>query len=210
MVTDDGHRHTVWRLPPDETLLPELDRARHYVADGHHRVAASRVLWERAGRPAEPALVCVRARRRRAHAGGVSTGCSPDRSTPGRCSTGSGPATTSSSRTRGRSARGTSRVRLAGHWYAARRRAAHPSGVLPLGVALLEDTLGPTPLEPVRATADELRELADRSAGAGFVLQPPPIDAVLGLADTGRVLPAKTTYFRAKPASGLFVRSVTG
>ena len=41
----------MWRLPDDASraVLEELGSSVHYVADGHHRVAASLRVWERRG-----------------------------------------------------------------------------------------------------------------------------------------------------------------
>lgn len=206
VTTSDSHRHTVWRLPDDPALLAELDAAQHYVADGHHRVAASRVLWEREGRPDGHVLVAV------VHAG-ADLDLEPfHRLLPG-------PVDADALLTRLAASYDVTagkgedlgpwdcRVRVGGRWYVARRRGPRPEGVLPLGVAMLEDALAPTALEPVRAKASRLRDQADAAHGAGFVLEAPALEEILALADAGRTVPAKTTYFRPKPASGLFVLS---
>ena len=57
----DGNEHTLW--PVDDDVADELAHALgdgvHYIADGHHRVAARLQAWEAAGRPAEGAVLCV-------------------------------------------------------------------------------------------------------------------------------------------------------
>ena len=58
-----------------------------------------------------------------------------------------------------------------------------------------------------QAKRSRLRDRTDAADGAGFVLEAPALEGVLALADAGRTVPAKTTYFRPKPASGLFVLS---
>ena len=40
-------------------LSEELGQHVHYIADGHHRVAASLVTWDKAGRPQDAGVMCV-------------------------------------------------------------------------------------------------------------------------------------------------------
>jgi uncharacterized protein (DUF1015 family) len=54
-----------------------------------------------------------------------------------------------------------------------------------------------------------LRELQDRvvaERAVGFALAPVAVAEVLDRADTGRTMPAKTTYFHPKVRSGVFLR----
>ena len=49
-----GRLQSVWRVPDGaatDDLVAELCAARHYIADGHHRVAAALVAWRAAGCP---------------------------------------------------------------------------------------------------------------------------------------------------------------
>ena len=58
----DGLEHTVWRVTDDEDttdLAAALGDAVHYIADGHHRVAARLLAWERAGRPDDAGVLCM-------------------------------------------------------------------------------------------------------------------------------------------------------
>ena len=58
----DGARHTVWRIPQGpqtDELCRELGAATHYIADGHHRVAASLEVWARSGRDSSRGVLCV-------------------------------------------------------------------------------------------------------------------------------------------------------
>ncbi|RLV50303.1 DUF1015 family protein [Nocardioides mangrovicus] len=113
--TADGVEHAVWRLGPLPDLAAELSSARHYLADGHHRAAASLRLWERAGRPAR------------------------------------------------------------------------------FGVGVVVYALDGLSLEAHR-----------RPPGEEVLV--PSLAEVIATADAGRTVPPKTTWFRPKPASGLFVR----
>ena len=58
----DGARHTVWRIPggsQTEALCRELGATTHYIADGHHRVAASLRVWARSGHDSRRGVLCV-------------------------------------------------------------------------------------------------------------------------------------------------------
>lgn len=58
----DGRQQTVWRVaegPDTATVTEELAAAGHYIADGHHRVAAALEEWRLDGKPAEAGLLCV-------------------------------------------------------------------------------------------------------------------------------------------------------
>jgi uncharacterized protein (DUF1015 family) len=61
LVAPDGVEHTVWQVTGDETeaLAEALGQGVHYVADGHHRVAARLRAWELAGRPDDAGVLCV-------------------------------------------------------------------------------------------------------------------------------------------------------
>ena len=58
----DGLEQTVWRVadgPDTDTLTEELGGDAHYIADGHHRVAASLEEWRTAGKPPDAGVLCV-------------------------------------------------------------------------------------------------------------------------------------------------------
>ena len=58
----DEWEQTVWRVPESasKVLSDELSRAVHYIADGHHRVAASLDVWRQGeDRPSDDGLMCV-------------------------------------------------------------------------------------------------------------------------------------------------------
>ena len=57
-----GLAQQVWRVPPGaatEGLAAELTASDHYIADGHHRVAAALAAWHRGGGPADAGILCV-------------------------------------------------------------------------------------------------------------------------------------------------------
>ena len=61
-VDGPGLQQTLWRVADGQAAVAvteELTAAVHYVADGHHRVAAAIEEWRLAGKPPEAGLLCV-------------------------------------------------------------------------------------------------------------------------------------------------------
>lgn len=216
-TSSDGWRQSVWRVrdAAGSLLVEALSRSVRHIADGHHRVAASLEMWERAGRPAEAALLCIlyppdglrlRAFRRRISGpvdaarlrallevcGEVSE-CAPGELSPR--STG---------------------VYVDGTWLAAQLTMTRPTGVAGLDLTLLEQHVfspllgdaAPERIEsiPVTTPLERLTSWCDRDGGAVFVLAPPTLQQLGEVADLGQVMPPKTTYFDPKPYAGVFVR----
>ncbi len=218
----DGTRHTVWRIPQGpqtEELCRELGAATHYIADGHHRVAASLEVRARSGRDPGRGVLCVAypldglrlASFERRVAGPVDparvralldagfdvhpAGDGPD--APAGVAPGTGAPAVA--------------VRLGRRWYTASPRGTRPPGSPGLDVSLLHDRvldrLPPgTPVLPTRAPTAVLAAACDADGGALFVLPPPELDTLLAIADAGEVVPAKSTFFWPKPGSGIFLR----
>jgi uncharacterized protein (DUF1015 family) len=215
----DSWEQTVWRVAEASTkrLSKELSRAVHYVADGHHRVAASLSVWEKAGRPKRTGLMCVLypldgldllAFHRRVigpvrgadllalmgHAFDVHEIAQPEESA------------------------GCFALYVEGRWYDAAHSGSRPEGASGLDVTLLNDLV----LEPLLGSAAQaaprlqiaaapspqadLTEACDADGGALFVLRPPSLDQLTDVADRGEVMPPKTTYFDPKPYAGIFLR----
>jgi uncharacterized protein (DUF1015 family) len=214
VTAGDGWEQTVWPLPPAATaaLAEALDRVPHYVADGHHRVAATLRLWERAGRPQATGVMCVlypfgslrvSAFHRRvvgpvepSDLWSVMEGVLEVRPTPGP------------------TAVGTFDLYVDHGWYAVTRGGSRPPGADGLDVAVvgrevLDPLLGDAPgrVETAADTGDlaELVASCDRDGGALFVLRPPTLDQIVDVADRGEVMPPKTTCFAPKPYAGLFL-----
>jgi uncharacterized protein (DUF1015 family) len=55
---------------------------------------------------------------------------------------------------------------------------------------------------------DELKRRADESGGASFALYPCSLDELFTVADAGRLMPPKSTWFEPKPRSGLFIHKI--
>jgi uncharacterized protein (DUF1015 family) len=216
-----GFQQTVWRVAEGSAtsaVVEELAAADHYIADGHHRVAAALEEWRLGGKPADAGLLCVihpiddlrlSAFHRRV-TGPVDPADLIELLTPGFQvrATPEPPAPTL----------GTFGLYVGGGWFEVRyqgRRANGPSG---LDVALLEERvlkrlgqLSPGPAPTVEITSggtavDELVRRCDADRGALFTLAPPTPEALTRLADAGEVMPPKTTYFEPKPCAGIFLR----
>ena len=215
----DGLEQTVWRVPGSVSgvLSKELSEAVHYIADGHHRVAASLREWQLAGRPSDAGVLCViypreglrlSAFHRRVagpmHAftllGFLSDAFDvrgiavPDDAT------------------------GCFGLYVDGRWFDVSYNGVRPPGAAGLDIAVLntevlEPLLGvgvqaASRLEivPALASLTELTQRCDQDGGALFALRPPTLDQLMDVADRGEVMPPKTTYFDPKPYAGIFLR----
>ncbi len=63
-----------------------------------------------------------------------------------------------------------------------------------------------TGVELIRAPIEVLLAACDTDGGALFVLPAPELETITAIADAGEVVPAESTYFSPKPASGVFLR----
>jgi len=215
----DGWEQTVWRVPESVTkvLSEELSRAVHYIADGHHRVAASLRVWQLAGRPSDAGLLCViypldglrLLPFHRRVAGPVDASellallsdgfdvreiADPDEAV------------------------GSFGLYTDGRWYDASYKGLRSPGAAGLDIAILNDEVlepllgvgalaAASRLEMVRSlSGTELTKACDEDGGALFVLRPPTLDQLTEVADRGEVMPPKTTYFDPKPYAGVFLR----
>ncbi|HET6625072.1 MAG TPA: DUF1015 family protein [Nocardioidaceae bacterium] len=218
----DGLQQTVWRVPEGSGMLSvarELAAADHYIADGHHRVAAALAQWRLGGgKPADAGLLCVihpmddlrlSAFHRRltgpldpAEVVRLLTAAFQVRAVP------EPPAPMP----------GTFGLYVGHRWFAVSHQGNHGGCRADLDVAVLQtqvlerlEQLRPRPSYPVemaatRMSIDELTERCDADGGALFTLAPPPLEALTALADAGEVMPPKTTYFAPKPCAGIFLR----
>lgn len=215
----DEWEQTVWRVPEPSSrvLADELSRDVHYIADGHHRVAASLSVWHDEGRPPDAGLMCVMfpfdalrllAFHRRvtgpvdraellavlSEAFDVSDLSHPDEAT------------------------GTLAVYVDGRWYDVSYRGARSPGAAGLDIAIVnEQVLRPLLGPDLQATARVritsapspfagLTQACDEDGGALFALRPPALEQLTDVADRGEVMAPKTTYFDPKPYAGIFLR----
>jgi uncharacterized protein (DUF1015 family) len=211
----DGSHHTIWRIPGGpltEALCRELGTATHYIADGHHRVAASLKVWDRSGRDSSHSVLCVAypldglrlASFDRRVAGPIDSALvrglleahfdvRPAADTREALASGVG-------------------VNLDGRWYTATCRAGRPPGSAGLDVSLLHHRVldrlpAGTKVELARAPIEALLAACAADGGVLIVLRPPTLETVTAIADAGEVVPAKSTFFSPKPASGIFLRA---
>ena len=190
----DGTQQTVWQVPPGastEELCRELETGLHYIADGHHRVAAALRVWERSGRAPGHGVLCA------VYSLGGLRLESFDRWVHGPLDPQAfltllerdfevRPAADARD-----AARSGSAVYLGGRWYGARFTGVRPGGAAGLDVSLLHalvlDHLPPgTSVEPVRELTDVLVAACDADGGA-LVIPPAP-----GLAAGSRVAVVST------------------
>ena len=59
----------------------------------------------------------------------------------------------------------------------------------------------------IRGTG-ELEKRADRYGGVAFAMYPTSIEQLMAIADAGKVMPPKSTWFEPKLRSGMVVRSI--
>ena len=210
----DGSRHTVWRIPQGpgtDELCRELGAATHYIADGHHRVAATLEVWARFGRAWSRGVLCVAypldglrlASFDRRVAGPVDSALVRDllaaqlRRPPGRRRAGGV----------GVGHRGQPRPPLVRREPCGER----PPGSAGLDVSLLHDRVldqlpAGTEVELTRAPIEVLLAACDADGGVLFALPAPELETLTAIADAGEVVPAKSTFFSPKPGSGIFLR----
>jgi len=105
-------------------------------------------------------------------------------------------------------------ARIDGKWYRLERVRPRPGDPVDgLDVALLHseiisDGLGVRDVSLIRylVGSDPAQTLERETGnGAGFLLEPLDVEQVMAVADAGRALPAKSTWFTPKVRSGLFV-----
>ncbi len=216
----DGIEQTVWRLGEGSAtvaLSDELSAARHYIADGHHRVAASLALWQPDRIPSEAGLLCVvypmdglhlTAFHRRVTGPVDSAQLLATLAREFEVHDVAGPAAVA----------GSFGVYVEGSWFDVTVEGVRREGSAGLDVAILHDrVLNPgfgtwaaaaskLEIASARTTLTELTERCDDDGGALFTLAPPALDVLTRLADRGEMMPAKTTYFDPKPYSGIFLR----
>jgi uncharacterized protein (DUF1015 family) len=220
----DDLEQTIWEVPAPLTsdLVEAFDEIVTYVVDGHHRLSAALEVWTRLGAgEAGSRLLCamfpvsqlqVRSFHRRVtdlngldtdqllaaiesrgfEVDPVAEGAEPAPSTPGRFG-----------------------MYIDKEWFSLECQSAHPSEV---DTAVLQrQILGPVlgvdeaardgRLEylPGVAGLAHLVDTTDGSGGVAFALHPIPMSQLMAVADAGRTLPPKSTYFEPKTRSGIFV-----
>jgi uncharacterized protein (DUF1015 family) len=233
LFADDGIRHTVWRIDDDAAIerigalveaMPSL-----YIADGHHRsAAASRVAAARRGESGKGGdsaeyflAVLFPARQMRIldynRVVRDLNGLSPDaflKAVGERCAVEPSAAAVSPEHP------GSFGLYLGGRWYRLAVRselvpARDPVRRLDVSVLteqILEPILGITDLRRdtridfvggIRGLPELERRVDGGEMAAAFALYPTPLAELMAVADAGKVMPPKSTWFEPKLADGL-------
>jgi uncharacterized protein (DUF1015 family) len=214
-----GIDQSVWEAGAEESaeLARQLDLHQHYIADGHHRVAAASRRWERDGRPDDSSVLCaiypqdqlfLHAFHRRVAGPVDEQALLRGLETRFDVRRGAGPEVVP----------GSIGMYAAGTWHrlTPHERQEAP-GVAGLDVTMLnQQVLGPLlgieEGDPRLQFLPELRDLGptlaacDADRGVLFTLHAPRIDQLIAVADRGEVMSAKTTYVRPKPRTGIFLQ----
>lgn len=221
VALDPDVTQTVWRVTDPASvsaIAARLASTVTYVADGHHRVAASIAVSKRLEDPSDAAVLCVLYPAdqlsvlafHRLVVGSVDG----DELRRGLAQTGFTVEATSEPRP----GPGSFAIRVGGRWWRATPGSPRPPGVAGLDVTRLHAEL----LQPLLNVADvvdprlevipdtvtiaDLAMRADRDGGALFLLHPPSVAELVEVADRGEVVVPKSTYFLPKPCSGVFLR----
>jgi uncharacterized protein (DUF1015 family) len=218
VVDFSGVEQSVWRLDPAESaeVVRRLAATPLYVADGHHRIAASVTRWERDGRPEGASVLCViyPEEQIQLYAFHRRVGGPVDATALLDAVSGTFDVRTVSGPTRQRGMLG---LYLVGEWLElVPRSPVRRAGVAGLDVTMLdEEVLTPVlRIEPGSGRIEfvpELRDLAiataacDQDGGALFTLHPPGLDDLVSVAERGEVMSAKSTYVQPKPRTGIFL-----
>lgn len=232
----DGIRHTVWKAADSAALARAFEAVPClYVADGHHRTAAAARagLHRRAGNPHHtgneeynwflavmfPAteLNVIAYNRVVEDLNGLAPEAFLDKV---RAAVAVAP--TAAERPSGT---GSCCMYLGGTWYDLSWPDADPADpVSSLDVSVLQDrVLGPIlgiedPRNNSRVqyiggfdSVERLVAKVDRgTAAVGFSMHPTTVEQLMAIADAGRIMPPKSTWFEPKLRSGLFVHPIDG
>ena len=226
-VTDlTGVEQQVWRVDRTGTdlLIERLSALRHYVADGHHRVAATVARWRDHGSPRGGTVLCVLYPESQTHlmafdrlvAGPIDAG------TLLNGLRGVAEVTEVDGPTRSHGGFG---LHLAGHWYrvqlpaVSEKRGIEAAGVAALDVARLDAELlrpllgvgsGDGRVTYVSELSDPDEVAATHPGHAYVVLAPMTHAELMSVADRGEVMPPKSTYIEPKPRAGIFLHPRQG
>jgi uncharacterized protein (DUF1015 family) len=235
-TTDDGVRHTVWRVSDADTIVQRFGSVPHaYVADGHHRSASA---WRagkerRAGNPqhrgteeynwflavlfpADQLTIMPYNRVVRDLAGKMPARVLEELGRVGRLTPTDEPSPTQA---------GSFGIYLAGRWHRLdlERTSIDPRDPIgSLDVSLLQDrVLGPVLgigdprtdqridfVGGIRGTGELERRVDSGEMAIAFSLFPTTMEQLMAVSDAGAVMPPKSTWFEPKLRSGLFVHEL--
>jgi uncharacterized protein (DUF1015 family) len=210
----------VWRVSESDAdvLIERLGKLRHYVADGHHRVAATVARWRDHGSPRGGTVLCVLYPESQTHLLAFDRLVSGPIDAPtlladlkrtADVSVAAGP-------TRGH---GGVDLHVAGAWYRVQLPATGNEGAAALDVARLDAEIlrphldvasGHERVSYVSELEDALQVAATHPDDALFVLAAPTHAELISVAERGDVMPPKSTYIEPKPRAGIFLHPRQG
>jgi uncharacterized protein (DUF1015 family) len=221
-----GVQQQVWRIADSDALviIDRLGQTRHYVADGHHRVAATVARWRGHGSPRGGTVLSVLYPESQTHllafhrlvAGPIDTEAllvglkeRYDVSAVGEPTV-----------DRPIADHGVFGLHLGSQWYQLVRRSTERSeGASGLDVALIDDEIlrpllgvysGHDKVGYVSDLADVIEVAALHPEHALFLLAAPTHDELMDIAERGEVMPPKSTYIEPKPRAGVFLHPRQG
>lgn len=226
LVDLTGVEQAVWKISEaDAQIVAEhLGRTTHYVADGHHRVAATVARWHAHGSPRGGTVLSVLYPESQTHllafhrlvagpidAEALLAGLKEHYDvTPVAEPTTDPPIAD----------HGVFGLHVGLEWYRLARRATdRAAGASGLDVAIIDDEIL-KPLLGVYSGHDrvsyvsDLADVIDVAAGhpehALFLLAAPTHDELIDIAERGEVMPPKSTYIEPKPRAGVFLHPRQG
>jgi uncharacterized protein (DUF1015 family) len=216
-----GVRQEVWRIAGGDAsvIIDRLGQTRHYVADGHHRVAATVARWRGHGSPRGGTVLCVLYPESQTHllafhrlvAGPIDT----ETLLVGLKERYEVTAVEEPTADRPIADHGVFGLHLGSQWYQLVRRSTQRSEGAPgLDVALIDDEIlrpllgvysGHDKVSYVSDLADVIEVAALHPEHALFLLAAPTHDELMDIAERGEVMPPKSTYIEPKPRAGVFL-----
>ena len=226
LVDLTGVEQAVWKISDLDvpTVIDRLGTKTHYVADGHHRVAATVARWRGHGSPRGGTVLCVLYPESQTHllafhrlvAGpidgeGLLAGLKEHYDvTPVAEPTTDPPIAD----------HGVFGLHVGQEWYRlARRSQTRAEGAAGLDVAIIDEEIlkpllgvysGHDRVSYVSDLADVIEVAAQHPEHALFLLSAPTHDELIDIAERGEVMPPKSTYIEPKPRAGVFLHPRQG
>jgi uncharacterized protein (DUF1015 family) len=205
-------------------IIEQLGKTRHFVADGHHRVAATVARWRGHGSPRGGAVLCVLYPESQTHllafhrlvAGPIDA----EELLVGLKERYDVTAVGEPTAAEPIADHGVYGLHLGAQWYQLNRRTADRSeGATGLDVAIIDDEIlrpllgvysGHDRVSYVSDLADVIEVAATHPEHALFLLAAPTHDELMDVAERGEVMPPKSTYIEPKPRAGVFLHPRQG